>query len=55
MIDTIEELSDVLKGQEIVSLEIYDDGLHLNIRNGQTLIIAGAVCVGLLEHDVTIQ
>jgi len=55
MIDTIEELSDVLNGQLIHSVEIYDDGLHLNISNGQTLIFLGVISVGLLEKSVTIQ
>ncbi len=55
MLDTIEELSKEVSGREVVSVDIYDDGLHLNLSDGKVLIILGAVGIGLLESPVTIQ
>jgi hypothetical protein len=49
MIDTTEELSKVLKGNVIESLELHEDGLHLSMANGQTLILIGVVIIGLLD------
>lgn len=55
MIDTTEELSEVLRGHSIESVEFHEDGLHLNVSNGQTLVFLGVEAVGLLDVEVTLQ
>jgi hypothetical protein len=55
MLDTIEELSNEVIGREVVSIDVYEDGLHLSLSDGKVLILVGAVGIGLLESPVTIQ
>jgi len=55
MIDTIEELSESICGKKIESVELNEDGLHLTIDDGSILVIAGGVCIGLIEPNVTLQ
>lgn len=55
MISTIEELSEAVEGEVITSAEIHDDGFHLNLRNGQTLFVVGALAVCLLDPQKVLQ
>jgi len=55
MVDTIEDLSEEITGREILSAEVTDDGLHINLSDGNILIIVGVFNVGLLKNKVSFQ
>lgn len=55
MLDTIDDLSDCVSGRQIESVETHDDGLHINLSDGQIIIIVGALGIGLLNDKVSIQ
>jgi len=50
-INTVEDLSKMVCGQSILSAEMHDDGLHLQLSSGPILIIAGYIAVGLYRPD----
>lgn len=37
-IGTVQEISDSITGAEIVSAEEYEDGFHINLRDGRVIV-----------------
>lgn len=41
-----------LEGQKIISAEVTDDGMHMHLEDGRTVILVGSFCgyIGVLEQ-----
>lgn len=46
-----DDFLDALAGQKIVSAEVTDDGMHMHLEDGRTVILMGSFvgCIGVLE------